>query len=471
MKKISIAFLIALFCSDMISAQIRVSHPRDTINYPAPNYFFNRWGDSIDMIHPDVICYKQRTENRGQLELDAYHHTDTPISIAGIAAAIFTNDEYDLYLPIPPTYCWEQVPLADSTFDNWIEYLRLYDATDTGLVLLGEGAYSALDTARCLRSYFNRNIYENGGMLVDTVRSIIVPIYEVFFDKPITVTDSFYVGMTNYHCIIDSEAVRIAGWDAMLEGVYTHALWLGRQEECIPALGHIRYRDGFEGWLPGDCQYCIWAILDTTPIPADTCKSVTGLAVTQDSTDAVASWTRGDFNQKWQVAYGRADADPEGYTILNTTSESYVLRHLTPGVEYAVRVRASCFDDTTYSEWCDTVRFVRQGTPQGIGSVLQPYTSIAPNPAHGRMTVARLSTSAASRSTTCRDMPPSMLRRRGSPPPSTSAACPQAPTSWLSTPARGSARTSSSSANRLFPVRDAALGVASFCGKAATLFV
>lgn len=395
MKKIIIYAILSMICNGVIYAQhVQVSHPRDTINYPDSNYFFPRWVDSIGMTHPTDSCWNRRVDNGGVIEMAVHQYTDTPLNIIGIAAAIWTSNEEELMVFLPPTYRWTIAPFADSTFDNWVEYLRLYDATDTGLVLLAEGGYNALDTARCLRSYFNVNLdNSHGGWDVytgqDTVKSTIVPIYEVFFEKPITVTDSFYVASTNYHCAFDEETQMLAGWEAMLECVLTRQGWRDATGECLPQLIHTQIRDGGgrTGWWMDDSQFCIWAIMDTTPVMVDTCKTVSNIAVEQDSAGAYIAWQGGDHNRKWQVAYGRADEDPEGYAVFNTTSESFSLLYLIPGVEYAVRVRGNCFDDTTFSDWSDTVRFVRQGTPADIDEALQPCTSVTPNPASSRVTV------------------------------------------------------------------------------------
>lgn len=392
MKKIIIYAILSMICNGVIYAQyVQVSHPRDTINYPDTTYFFNNWVDSASMRHPTYRCHKQRIENPAVMEKAIQYHTDTPLNIIGIAAAIWTGNEAELMVFLPPTYRWTIAPFADSTFDNWVEYLRLYDATDTGLVLLAEGGYNALDTARCLRSYFNVNLdNSHGGWDVytgqDTVKSTIVPIYEVFFEKPITVTDSFYVASTNYHCAFDEETQTLAGWEAMLEGVKGFGLDY-ESEPCMPQIIYGLDRYGNEYWGLGDAQFCIWAIMDTTPVMVDTCKVVSNIAVEQDSAGAYIAWQGGDHNRKWQVAYGRADEDPEGYAVFNTTSESFSLLYLIPGVEYAVRVRGNCFDDTTFSDWSDTVRFVRQGMPTDIDEALQPCTSVTPNPASSRVTV------------------------------------------------------------------------------------
>lgn len=106
----------------------------------------------------------------------------------------------------------------------------------------------------------------------------------------------------------------------------------------------------------------------------------------QDSNYAYLTWERGRFNQTWEVAYGPADEDVDGYVVDTCSEEHYMLRGLTPGVEYAARVRGTCFEGEAYSEWSDTVRFVRMGT-QDVAEP-SPHTYVSPNPARGEVTVA-----------------------------------------------------------------------------------
>ena len=131
----------------------------------------------------------------------------------------------------------------------------------------------------------------------------------------------------------------------------------------------------------------VFPIIDTTQ---PRCWRPVGLNVqSQDSSGVYLAWEGGENNQTWEVAYGRADEEPNGYATRTTSSPAYTLTGLTAGVEYAVRLRAICFDNTMYSSWTDTICFNREGEPldivvpdNNIGNI-----QLMPNPASGNVTV------------------------------------------------------------------------------------
>ena len=382
--------------------QAQVSHPRDTINGREVTYFYQLWFDSADCVpaltRPEMYCNKILNSNKLiPREIAKYNYTETPLRISGIAAAVLT------YLP-PSVGILDRtghpITIDDSGFDNWSEYLRLYQPTDSGLTVLAEKSFNVLDTARCMKIYYNKTVQVEWETQWDTlIHSSIVPVYEVFFDKPVPVTDSFYVGMTAYNTIYNAQTYSYPGMMADIVGLAAS----NDQFSCFPQkvasyIGPTGYY-GWEGMLSyfpigwfygvGNIIECIFPIIDTTGsyrVP-DSCKTVMGLEVPyQDSARAYVLWERGRFNSNWEVAYGRADEDPEGYTVVPSDEEGCWLSGLEAGAEYAVRVRGLCFDTTIYSEWSDTVHFVRQGT-QGVEEP-SPHTHLSPNPARGEVTVA-----------------------------------------------------------------------------------
>ncbi len=79
--------------------------------------------------------------------------------------------------------------LADTTYDNSIEYLRLY--------------YSAADTLQCLNQapvHLHNNIsyYLNCDTVNPPSSNYITEMHERYFPSPTTVVDSFYVGCTHF---------------------------------------------------------------------------------------------------------------------------------------------------------------------------------------------------------------------------------------------------------------------------------
>ena len=131
----------------------------------------------------------------------------------------------------------------------------------------------------------------------------------------------------------------------------------------------------------------VFPIIDTTQ---PRCWKPVGLNIqSQDSHGVYLAWESGENNRTWEVAYGRADEDPEGYPTMLTATPECTLTGLTAGVEYAARVRASCFYNTMYSSWTDTVRFTREGEPVNVVAPDNNADGIQlmPNPANGSVAV------------------------------------------------------------------------------------
>ncbi len=279
--------------------------------------------------------------------------------------------------------------IDDTTFDNWEEYLRLYQLTDSGMVMLAENGYNALDTSRRMKVFFIQDYFWSSPWQDQgtNVKSHILPVYETFFEKPIEIQGEFCVSATNNHSFMDPQTHTFHGYDATAAN-----LWLG-SSNCYSLRHYYKELHGDGSWRRSDNStfYLIFPIIDTTGsyrVP-DSCKGVRNFEMPyQDSNYAYLTWERGRFNQSYQVAYGPAEDDPESYTVDTCSTEGYMLRSLTPGVEYAARVRGTCFEGEAFSEWSDTVRFVRRTGTEGIASQLAPYATLSPNPACGRVTVA-----------------------------------------------------------------------------------
>ena len=398
MKKVVLVSVI-LMLGCMVRAQ--VSHPRDTINGREVTYFYQDWFDSADCAlvtrYPGSVCNKMVYSNQlNPTEIAKYNYTERPLKIIGIAAAVRSGQPPQTGIIVSDGGVGHIIRIDDT---SWSEYLRLYQPTDSGLTVVEEKLISVQDTARCMKVFYNAKVGNHWDTLI---HSTIVPVYEVFFDKPVTVTDSFYVGMTANSSIYNAQTHSYPGMTAGL--VMLASYGVDHQARCFPQkmasyVGPIGYF-GWDrsvlicnsiGWHYGESDIIgyIFPIIDTTGsyrVP-DSCKTVRGLEMPyQDSIYAYLTWERGRFNQTWEVAYGPAGEEVDGYVVDTCSEEHYMLRGLTPGVEYAARVRGTCFEGETYSEWSDTVRFVRMGT-QDVAEP-SPHTYVSPNPARGEVTVA-----------------------------------------------------------------------------------
>ena len=368
MKK-RLLILVLIACCNALVAQ--TPHTMDTIIGREPTYFYQRWFDSADFQTSKPECHKSLAWGH-PTEVAKYNYTDSTLKVVGIAA--YSWSEYE---PDPPLPCYAQC--ADTSFDNWHENLILYKPTDTGMVALASQTYNVRDTTRMMKLY-----YIKGGTRY-SVEVGYFPIYEVYFDEPVIVTDSFYVAATNYNGVVDSATMTYPGPPAMSA---FYSPW-GAVTYCYPQ--HYKNKGEWSDFQwehhYEDKVWIIFPIIDTTQ---PRCWRPVGLNVQSQDTDGVyLAWEGGENNQTWEVAYGRADEDPDGYATRRASSPECTLTDLTAGVEYAVRVRANCFGNTMYSSWTDTICFNREGEPldivvpdNNIGNI-----QLMPNPASGNVVV------------------------------------------------------------------------------------
>ena len=356
---------ILLLIGSTLNAQ--VSHPQDTLVSRVPNYFYQFWFDSIDCVvrHGYWGCNKLIRDAYTD-ETGKYNYTDKMLKVVGVAAMIRTKLETTSPSHLPPT-------TIDTTYDNWFETFSLYKPSDTGMTLLASQRYTVLDTARCVKVYYNPEI-----PVPDSVGSVILPVFEAYFDKPVYVTDSFYVTTTNYNGKFDPQTNTYPGFSAHL---YRYCAHDGANSDCFrqKIVHHTIGKDWNFGYASS--VYFIFPI-----IALDTCKPVTGLTFDgQDSLHVYLSWLRGEHNDSWELAYGPAVADPDSFAVVDCNNIRCTLQGLTPGTKYAARVRGVCFNDSVYSDWSDTIQFhvAEYNPPIGIPSVTaNALFTLTPNPAH-----------------------------------------------------------------------------------------
>lgn len=357
-------------------------HVIDTIWNREPTYYYQYWFDSLDCRPTGKPqCGKDIGFGRNT-EVAKYNYTDSALTIIGVAAVVCV-EKASTFDPDPS----EDPGYPPVIIDGWAEQMKLYKPTDTGMVLLASQSYSVLDTAHWMR-LFVTNAYPN------PVGMRYMPVFEAYFDEPVIVTDSFYVATTNHY-----------GGDTLRRTetcIYRHEP-IGLYATCWPQYYMIRidYGSGL-GWQHKHDSY-VWFIFPIIDTVQPVCEVPLGLHVNgQDSTGVHLVWDSAEHNRSWVVAYGRTNADPESYAEQPCATTDFAIAGLVPGVEYAARVRAVCFGDDTYSEWSDTIRFVREeevGIDRPDG--LRAEVSIRPNPAH---TVAVVTANAAIRSVEVYDM-------------------------------------------------------------------
>ena len=134
------------------------------------------------------------------------------------------------------------------------------------------------------------------------------------------------------------------------------------------------------------------AVPDTAPLE---CQRVSGLRYEgQINGWPKFAWERSDGQTRFEVQYAVEGSDGWRRATITTATEYLLRAEMDPTACYWVRVRAQCehhchiHDTVMTGEWSDTVEFCLD--PQGIGegeAVDGGLFSMAPNPAHGTVTV------------------------------------------------------------------------------------
>ena len=167
---------------------------QDTINRPRSNYL-HTWPDVENdkelqnCFDQFVKMYIYGMEQCG--EVGRAYYVESPTAVYGIAAVLFVNgSQYD-----SPEGTQGSSSLLDTSLSASFEYLRLYepDSSGQGLNVLAEAPVFATDTP----VYYFHVVAQNP-MFPDDDPLGPRQVFEVYFDQPVTVTDTFFVGMTKF---------------------------------------------------------------------------------------------------------------------------------------------------------------------------------------------------------------------------------------------------------------------------------
>ena len=400
MKKILLTLLLIAAGAELAAQTGRNPNPlRDTIIGRDPTYhycpfWYDMHDDSVSpgayeaFWGPYDYCYpgKGMTDYWSilpKMEYAELHITDTPLTIIGLAA--LPNIQIEHYRTWTGAF-W------DTVWQHATNELRLYNHIGDSMYILASETIDLVDTDRWME-YGYTHLYDDNGR--EYYEETYFPVVERYFEKPITVQDSFYVGVL-YHTAADVNQLGLINYYPI---TYHHGAWpniifqnLGRTYEGRP----IAIRS-FENTILPDwvfprvfrgCPAAIFAIFDTTGMGlTPQCDTVTNLH--QGSVwdyNTILLWDSTDGQVGWQLAVGRADQDTDSYRIYNLTSPSKALYNLNLNTVYAARIRAKCKGSRNYSQWSDTIHF-SISEPQRIATLADRHTHLLPNPAADKVTV------------------------------------------------------------------------------------
>ena len=173
MKKIALAMAFVAAFGVTVMAQDTIA--TDTLK---GSYFHNRWVDQ------DTLMLSQTAMLSGQFSEVAYaYHTDDTMKVYGVAISSSLDSNFN--------NTW-----LDTTLDKVYRTVRLYVPEGDSLRMLAERQFYIKDAEVAYYMAMNkRDLF----MPDSTLKPF--PVYELFFDSPVAVKDTFYIGFnfeTNY---------------------------------------------------------------------------------------------------------------------------------------------------------------------------------------------------------------------------------------------------------------------------------
>ena len=328
-----------------------------------------------------------------------YNYTDNPagMKVVGLSAVIDLSGDY-----------------LGCGLDGNVpaEYLLLYEADADTFQELARVRWYETDTAG--RPYFHF-IYR--GIACDSIGywgiftmdndNACLRIFDYYFDKPITVYDSFYVGGTDHTHALDPQLGNhesYAGYWTFWTILYTYSpsdteclcpsLWKYCDYRVAPYQWHWMRTAQFMMVLP------IIEVVDTSFANAPECPRASGVFVRGSYTDTVTmQWDYDSLHTEFEVSYGREGTPPDAGTIVTVYDNRWQFTDTaysdTPMVSY---VRTVCreYDTLRWSGWSGSVRWRLHhdadtnhtdiDVPEDQGD-LSRHVRLMPNPAGGNVLV------------------------------------------------------------------------------------
>ena len=349
-SKIGVIFaVIAVLVSGGVCAQ----GSGDTIDFTPrnPNYYYNDWwmldqdGDTVrNWFYHALGVYQFR-----------YNYTDRPLRSVGLAAVM---ESFELRAGNP--YASYDTTLSD-------EYLLLCDAYPDSFVTRAQIQWNLADSHRYVRQLLLEN--EPGMCCWSHVGEYTGRLYTYYFDEPVVVYDSFYLGCTknwywNWLYPDDRMSAPPVCYGRGIVGLYGPPINLcDKNSECPSFTQRYRVEVLLDPLFYGPDS--IWVSYQERPLYSlifpivehPECGRVDMLRATVQNDGRVQLTWRGDSpHASWEVAYGLAGTSLDSCTVVQSDTTEVML-NINQGQRYVAYVRAFCrhIEAEYYSEWSDSV--------------------------------------------------------------------------------------------------------------------
>lgn len=403
MKKISRVFLFsALLLSSMVGfAQNNFYHRvGDTLINLDTIYWVPKWYK--EYLKPDTVVSHLPHGVPGvgiPYEVLIRHYTETPLQVIGIAGTLYARGMQE-----PPLMeFWN----FDSTYDP--EYFRLYQCHTDSLEKKIDLRYRVSDPYRVV-GIPEKSTYHGCCDSITYRDTYYFRLYEEYLDKPVTVTDSFYIGATTYSLMSEPEGPYQNPQQhsnvAFPYGASSQNGLNGSSEcrDCHMPANHYRitFLKNINSLHAGtvlhrdDAKIMYFfpiVLIDTTfanPGEPYTCPSVSYFRAAATWEDGgTLMWDVHARHRLWQVRVCVAGSSPDQFLIDTCVNVPYfTVSGLLDSTHYSAYIRAVCehYGDTLFSEWSnplDLYTIVDIDSPDQFGS----FVSLIPNPANDNVQV------------------------------------------------------------------------------------
>ena len=301
------------------------------------------------------------------------------------------------------------------------EYLLLYEATPDSFILKAQVRWFEDDTAGRPEGLYLINPLnchnpsnDNGISYMSYVNNPYrtIRIFNMYFDKPVTVYDSFYVGGTSRFLsgLFDPEHCDSCGSQSSYITFVTSNTGMNDTTCFMPSLWKIWDYSGYGTnqwyWAPSTQFLMILPIIevvDSSFANAPECPVVSGLFLRGNYTDTVTvQWDYDSLHPEYQLWYGpEADFETHNAMVSLRTNKWVFSDASYADTQMIAYVRTVCheYDTLRYSEWGRPIRFRlhhEEKDTTGHGNIVVPeagddlarFVQMMPNPASGSVLVS-----------------------------------------------------------------------------------
>ena len=329
-------------------------------------------------------------------------YTEEPLTLRGLAGSIvFSYDESGVY--------------DHNTLTGLHSYISIYKKDSRGhFELLGRGKFYIEDVAKWyntggaqVRGIAIYDAYNSFESVITSDSDFVLPIYEVYFEKPIVVNGEFWVGSPGPIESVQGQPERWGCHNLMYkvsDDDFHHNCkpiqrWAVR--DITPFIHHTEDGAWYELWRP--YKPILFPILDTTGWnyipPCDTmeCPVPAGLHVVGRNPYYLRyGWRWNSMHGRSQLSVAPEGRSPEEGTIVEgvrddgETETTALVRIPEDTVRYKVYVRGYCTECGLWSQWSEGVPLGESQT-EGVDEAKQSGgVELSPNPARGKVEVRAL---------------------------------------------------------------------------------